>query len=511
MGSGKSRVGKQLSENLGYELIDTDECIEQAEGMNIQEIFRKKGEWYFRQLESNLLKELAHKTKVVIVTGGGTPISSTNAMLLRELGEIFFLDAALPFIIERLKKSKRRPLGKANTEEERQELTKLYLHRRPVYANIGHRIDVNHQDKARTRQDIIERFLAKKSLGPIATTDIYELVGSYPIYHQRDILPKIKNMVIALGLKDFAPVIITSDRLKHVLAATVQQIKQSFGQELPVLSIRDGEQYKNLESIDRLHQDMFDHGLTRKTLVIALGGGNVGDVAGFASSIYLRGVPTIQVPTTLLAMVDASIGGKTGVDTSFGKNLIGSFYQPKAVIIDSNILDTLPQDEFACGMAEIVKHAIIADRELFFCLKEEKPHINLVIERALRVKADIVFNDPQENHIRAYLNLGHTYAHAIEKVSQYTIKHGQAVAMGLVMAVKLAKRLGMLEEDFTKDLECVLLKHNLPVTIPQELKTEALLAAMKHDKKRDPHGLKMVVPKRIGEVCLAYVEEKDIF
>ena len=204
-------------------------------------------------------------------------------------------------------------------------------------------------------------------------------------------------------------------------------------------------------------------------------------------------------------------GGRTGVDVNFGKNLIGAFYNPKAVVIDPSLLRTLPKEDFSSGMAEIIKHALIADRKLFNLLKESDPEITDVIEYALKVKADIVFNDPFEKNIRAYLNLGRYFAHAIEKVSGYQIKHGHAVAMGLMAEVLLSKRLLVLEEDFIPELEQVLTKYHLPIAIPNSLKQSDLLAAMKFDKKRDASGIKMVMQKKIGTVCLQYVDDKDIF
>jgi 3-dehydroquinate synthase len=279
---------------------------------------------------------------------------------------------------------------------------------------------------------------------------------------------------------------------------------------MAIITIKDGEQHKNAESIEHIHRSLFEQNFNRSSVVLALGGGNVGDVAGFAAANFMRGIPVIQIPTTLLAMVDSSVGGKTGIDLSFGKNLIGAFHNPRAVLIDPDFLKSLPDVEFACGMAEIIKHAIIGDRELFSDLEQSFDPTTL-IERAVQVKTQIVFADPRENNIRANLNLGHTFAHAIEKVSDYQIKHGQAVAIGLMLATKLAHRLGYLKNDFSDQLEKLLKKYHLPTELPSNMDKNALIKAMLHDKKRDRHGLKFILPHDLGDVRAEYVEENLIF
>lgn len=511
MASGKSRVGRTLASMLDYELVDIDAIIEREQGKSISEIFAHHGEAYFRKLETDALMKAREYRRSVIVPGGGAPTFFHNAQIIQQLGHAFFLDASLPLIMKRLTTTKKRPLGGIHSEEDRTRLSALYAFRRPLYLSLAHPIDVNHEDQAKTCNDIIAQAHALDRLAPFACTEVNDFASRYKIFHEPNVSSAIADIVIACGLKDYRPVIITTDHLHTVLADHVQALCASLSNDTSVITFPDGEQHKTIQSIHHIHEQMFAHKLTRKTVIVALGGGNVGDVAGFAASCFMRGVPFIQVPTTLLAMVDASIGGKTGIDVPSGKNLVGAFKNPHAVIIDPDFLRSLPADDLAAGMAEVIKHAIIADHELFHSLLNDTPTMTSIIERALKVKAQIVFADPKEQNIRAHLNLGHTFAHAIEKVSNYQIKHGFAVSMGLMLATKLSRKQNILEIDFVAELESLLHKYRLPTSLPKHLDKDALIAAMAFDKKRDNAGLKFVLPKKIGEVTIQYLDPRTIF
>lgn len=511
MASGKSRVGEMLAKRLGYSLLDIDSMIEREQKQTIKDIFAKHGEWHFRKLESETIRSVRSVEHSVIVAGGGAPMCFENAQILKSLGQIFYLEANLALIIKRLERNDERPLGAINSLHDLEKIKALYVYRRPIYQSLGYSIDVNHENKSKTCDEIIERYKATNRLNKLAKTSVHDVDSHYDIVHHENAVQQIKDIQLALGLKDHRAVIVTTDRLQEILASAIATIQDKITTDLPIISFGDGEHHKNAASVHHIHAQMFQLGLTRKTLVIALGGGNVGDVAGFAASTYMRGVPFFQIPTTLLSMVDASIGGKTGIDLDIGKNLVGAFYNPKAVIIDPLLLSTLSKEDFACGMAEVIKHAIIADRPLFFALMKDELSLGEIIERALKVKALVVLADPREKNIRAHLNLGHTFAHAIEKVSQFSIKHGQAVAIGLMEATKLAKRLGMLEEDFLHDLEALLTKFGLPTSLPDPMKKADLVQAMQLDKKRDAAGLQFILPRKLGQVVIQPVDENDIF
>lgn len=273
----------------------------------------------------------------------------------------------------------------------------------------------------------------------------------------------------------------------------------------------DGEAYKTLVQWQMILESLLAKRHHRDTTLISLGGGVIGDMTGFAASCYQRGVDFIQVPTTLLAQVDASIGGKTAVNHPLGKNMIGAFHQPKAVIIDLATLATLSAEEFACGMAEVIKAAVIADAEFFTFLEEKCEQIQAkdptmlteMVKRACLIKANIVQQDEREQNVRALLNFGHTFGHALEKVMGYgEIKHGQAVAIGMMLATRLAEQAKMVSLPIVQRLQVLLQRYHLPTTIPAGVSAQALLDAMQHDKKIVKQQLRLVLPTCIGNAVL---------
>lgn len=507
MASGKSRIGAMLAARLGRPLYDLDAIIEEEKGLSIKDIFAKKGELYFRGLELKAIKKLGRIDNAIIVTGGGAPTYFESLEALKPLGHLFYLDANFGLILKRLERSSRRPLGATNSPEDVERLKRLYLFRRPLYMAMGSNIDVNHEDRDRTCREIIEHYDSARQLAGIATIPVNDMQNKYDIFLANGAINKTPLIIQHLGLQHYKKVIITSDSLATLLSPFIDKMGLD---SASLITIKDGERYKNTQSVEHIHHELFKHNFNRSTVVVALGGGNVGDVAGFAAATFMRGLPVIQIPSTLLAMVDSSVGGKTGVDLSFGKNLVGAFHNPRAVIIDPDFLALLPPLEYACGMAEIIKHAIIGDAALFSELFKPQDALSL-IERAVKVKTEIVFADPRENNIRAHLNLGHTFAHAIEKVSDFQIKHGQAVAIGLVLAADLAHRLGILKNDFRGQLIELLANYNLPTSLPQNLDKNALLLAMTHDKKQDNLGLKFILPHDLGDVRALYVDSAQVF
>ncbi len=275
-----------------------------------------------------------------------------------------------------------------------------------------------------------------------------------------------------------------------------------------VHEMSSGEAYKTLETVRRAYDAMLEARLERGSPVVAVGGGVTGDTAGFIAATYLRGVPFFQCPTTLLAMVDASVGGKVGVNVPQGKNLIGAFYQPRAVIMDPLVLQTLPQRELLCGLAECIKHGVIRDADLFdwieqntaAILKHKPDEMVELLARNVRIKAAVVIEDEKEAGIRAHLNFGHTFAHAIEATSGYGhILHGEAVALGMLAAAHLAADLGRCDRSVHDRLLALLEKVGLP-TKSELVSTEELMNAMLLDKKVRDAKLRLVLPERIGAV-----------
>jgi 3-dehydroquinate synthase len=275
----------------------------------------------------------------------------------------------------------------------------------------------------------------------------------------------------------------------QVVIATNPTVARLYGaslaQKLPnatLVTMADGEHYKNLESVGQLYADFVSAGMDRNGIVIALGGGVVGDTIGFAAATYMRGVRLVQIPTTLLSMVDSSVGGKVGVDLPQGKNLVGAFKQPSLVLIDPDVLKTLPPHEWRCGMAEVIKYGLLADEGLLdpsLWTPERAPEL---VRRAVQVKVDVVQQDPYEQNIRAHLNLGHTFGHAIEQVSGYSWLHGEAVGIGLIAAARLSYALNLCDAGLVELVDEMVSEIGLPTQL-KGLEPEALYAAMSTDKK----------------------------
>lgn len=293
-----------------------------------------------------------------------------------------------------------------------------------------------------------------------------------------------------------------------------------------VLTIAPGEQHKTRETWARLTDDLLSRGLARDTTIVALGGGVVGDLAGFVAATYMRGVPVIQVPTTLLAMVDASIGGKTGVDTPAGKNLVGAFHQPAAVLIDPSMLETLPAEHLRAGFAEIVKHGVIADAEYFesaATFVEQRPLVSAhglpeltrLIQRSVEIKSGIVERDERESGLRKVLNFGHTIGHAIEAATGFETLHGEAVAIGLVAEARVAERIGVAKSGTARVIERVCRAAGLPTAVPS-VPVDTLIGFTRADKKARAGRVEYALPKRIGEMAgsdrgwTVVVEDADV-
>lgn len=283
------------------------------------------------------------------------------------------------------------------------------------------------------------------------------------------------------------------------------------GKRCESVILPDGESFKTLETLSLIFDALLKHKFSRNCTLIALGGGVIGDITGFAAASYQRGVNYIQVPTTLLSQVDSSVGGKTGVNHSLGKNMIGAFYQPKAVIIDVDTLDTLPPREFAAGMAEVIKYGLIRDPDFFMWLernlpaikKHDKAVLSEMIERCCQIKAEIVAQDEREASLRMILNFGHTFGHAIETVLGHgEILHGEAVAIGMVLALKLSKHLGLIEVSLIERTKALLQAFNLPIQLPQACSTTALIEAMGRDKKKAGDTLRFILLESLGKAVI---------
>lgn len=333
---------------------------------------------------------------------------------------------------------------------------------------------------------------------------------SYPIYIGAGIISRIGGLIEEMPLGE--KVMVVSNRTVGVLYADILRDSLTEARKkVRLVLIEDGEQHKTLATAQYLYDQAFAAGLDRRCPIIALGGGVVGDLAGFVAATYLRGLPFIQVPTTVLAQVDSSVGGKVAVNHPQGKNIIGAFYQPACVLADVNLPRTLPQREWSSGLAEVIKYGVISDAGFFAWLEKNidrladaaPDRLSYVVEQSCRIKAGIVALDEKESGLRAVLNFGHTVGHAVETLSGYgRYTHGEAVSIGMVAAAKVAVTMELFSAAQLARLAGLLKKAGLPLDIPPDLKPERLLEALYHDKKAVDGNLTFVLPTDIGRVMI---------
>jgi len=327
----------------------------------------------------------------------------------------------------------------------------------------------------------------------VARIDVNSPDGQYPILIENGLIASLGGRAAEFAL-DCRAAVVTNTTLASIYGeALVKALPNAH-----LITIGDGEQYKTLATTSFLYDEFVRVGLDRSSVVIALGGGVVGDLTGFAAATYMRGIRFVQIPTSLLAMVDSSVGGKVGVDLPQGKNLVGAFKQPEAVIIDPQVLKTLPIQQWRCGMAEVIKHGFLADETLHDPALWAADQSETLVTRAVRVKVEVVERDPYEQNIRAHLNLGHTFAHAIETVSNYRWLHGEAVGIGLVGAGWLSAQIGLCSPELAKHVESVVQKVGLPTRMGA-LSPDAVYAAMATDKKWHEGKSRFVLLEAMGK------------
>jgi len=339
---------------------------------------------------------------------------------------------------------------------------------------------------------------------------------SYRIHIGSGLLEQTGQRLNEIGISGRL-IIITNPVVNELYGRSLEQSLVRGGFQVTVLEVPDGEEYKSLDMAGKLYQQLSDAYAERATPVLALGGGVIGDLAGFVAATYQRGIPLVQVPTTLLAQVDSSIGGKVAVNHGHLKNNVGAFYQPLMVITDTNTLKTLPGKEFSNGMAEVIKSAVIRDSDFFAFIEENLDNIKSldddaleeVVFRSAGIKAEVVEKDEKEAGLRSILNYGHTIGHGIETASDFEIAHGQAVAIGMLAAGRISHRMGILERDELDRLQTVIDRTGLPTSLPK-LNTNIIIEVMGHDKKISQGKLRFVLPRRIGEVFITDEVSPDL-
>ncbi|WP_298224464.1 3-dehydroquinate synthase [Acidocella sp.] len=504
MGAGKTAIGKRLAALLGLPFYDADEEIERAAGMTIAEIFKTHGEVAFRAGEKRVIQRLLGNGRIVLATGGGAFMDPETRAFIRERATSVWLRCPVPVLVQRTAGRTHRPLLNAGNPAE--VLEKLSALRSPVYAMADIIVDGSEDLPHVTTANVanaIETYRAPRRV------EVKLAHSSYDVLIGGGLLARAGALMAPL-LPQPRCFIVTDEHVAALHLNTLMTSLDEVGIAHQSFVVKPGEASKSFASFQALMDDLLAAKIDRKTTVIAFGGGVVGDLAGFAAASAMRGVPFVQIPTSLLAQVDSSVGGKTGINSVHGKNLVGAFYQPLLVLADTGVLDTLPPRECAAGYAEIVKTGLIADADFYeWCevhgaalVGGDKEAQASAIEHAVRFKARVVGDDEREtkpNDGRALLNLGHTFAHALEAETGYGggLLHGEAVATGLVLAAHLSASLGLAPQEDAPRIAQHLAETGLPVRIA-DLSAEHLLAHMKLDKKNRGGKLHFVLTRGIG-------------
>jgi shikimate kinase / 3-dehydroquinate synthase len=517
-GTGKSSLAPQVARELGYSWIDTDSEISERFGSPIPDIFKNFGEPTFRSVERDVIRDACSTEQVVIATGGGAVLDEANWALMRPGAVIIHLKATTEAIVNRLKSAEEsnpddiRPLLAGGDPEER--VAELWNRRKPLYDRADIEIDTDGKEHGQIVDEIVRavRRVAETGLVPVTSIDVP--AGRSDIYAGAGISSYAAQLVRSRWPEASKVWIVTDTNIQNYWAGPIRRQMQDAGFQTDIYAVEPGEVSKSFRAVEGILDWMIRGRVNRRDILIALGGGVVGDLAGFAASIVLRGINLVQIPTSLLAMVDSSVGGKTGVNHELGKNLIGAFYQPHLVIADTSLLETLPPRELCAGWAEVIKHGMIErsatgaqNAGLLEALEElgsnpceiSSETMAQVVAWNISIKADVVRKDERESGLRWLLNYGHTLGHAME-ASEYRYIHGEAVALGLRAAVRLSHRLGMCEQGLVARQDALLDSAGLPAKFEGDL--DVVLERMTRDKKAVNNRLTWILPVSPGTVTV---------
>ncbi len=537
MGSGKTSTGRRLAQQLGIEFVDADAEIEAAAGMSITEIFAQHGEAYFRDGERRVMARLLNEGPRVVATGGGAFMNEETRARIAASGISVWLKADLDVLWRRVRKRSHRPLLQGGDPE--RTLQTLLEQRYPIYARADVTVvsrDGPHELAVEETIAALEFFLRFSPDPPppvavrrMAVSQMPPGLGSRPVSSPArvDVELGARRYAILIGagligeaarhIRALAPraacAIVTDENVAKLhLPALEHALGEGFIRHSTVV-VAPGEASKSFAEYARVCNALIAAKIERGDVIIALGGGVIGDLAGFAAATLRRGMRFIQVPTTLLAEVDSSVGGKTGINSPHGKNLIGAFHQPSLVLADIDTLDTLPQREFRAGYAEVVKYGLINDPDFFAWLEAhwrqvfegggERIH---AIATSCKAKAAIVARDEYEEGDRALLNLGHTFGHAFERLTHYDgtrLVHGEAVAIGMACAFRFSARRGLCSMQDQARVEAHLQDAGLPTRLADipglNASAEEIVEAMYQDKKVKHGALTFILARAIGD------------
>lgn len=509
MGTGKSTVGRLLADRLGYQFVDCDVEIETSAKKQVAQIFADDGEDVFRALETRILRSLLRsETPIVLALGGGTLASAENLALVKHAGPIICLSADPAAIYQRVKvQAGQRPLLKV--AEPLAKIHELLARRQETYQQADVQLDTTTLEPPEVVEEVLDWLnRVHVNLG----------ARSYDIHIEQGCHAWLGQELSQWPSSVSSAVIISNREIDRHYGDALRDSLDQAGIPHHTLLVPAGERYKSLETASRLYGDLIQRKIDRRALIVALGGGVIGDLSGFVAATYERGVRFVQVPTTLLAQVDSSVGGKVGVNHSLGKNMIGAFLQPQVVLIDPTALNTLPLREIRSGLAEIIKYGMIWDEDFFAYLENhvdailrmEPQTIKQIVRRSCQIKARVVEEDETESGLRAILNFGHTTAHAVETYTSYErYTHGEAVAIGMVVASRIAHGMDMLRAEPVHRLTRLLERFGLPTHLPKA-DPGVLMSLMDTDKKAVAGKVRFVLPTQVGHVEIVNEVSRDI-
>ena len=520
MGAGKTSVGKRLAAKLGLPFVDADAEIEAGAQLTISEIFERFGELYFRDGERKVIARLLNGGPLVLATGGGAFMNATTRQNIAKYGVSIWLKPSFDILLARVRKKSNRPLLK--TADPEQTLRRLLEERTPTYALADLTIESLDGSHDTVVDAILRRLDATlgKDVAPVqeARRKVEVPLGAraYSILIGPGVLDEAGAEIarIAPGVHC---AIVTDARVAPLYLDRLSASLDQAGLRSTPIVCPPGEATKGYAEFARVCDALIEARIERRDIVIALGGGVIGDLAGFCAASLRRGVRLVQLPTTLLAQVDSSVGGKTGINSRHGKNLVGAFHQPSLVLADTLCLDTLSEREFRAGYAEVVKYGLIGDRGFFEFLESNLrdafaggPARAEAIAVSCAAKARAVAADETEQGERALLNLGHTFGHALERLTGYDsarLVHGEGVAIGMVSAFRFSRDLGLCSGQDATRAEAHLKAVGLPTRMRDipgfDARTEDLLAAMRQDKKVERGRLTFILARGIGQSFVA--------
>lgn len=513
-GSGKSELAGRLAAALGFDAVDTDAMVAERTGMPVFEFFGRYGEAAFRAIESEALLEACSRPGVVIATGGGMVLKPDNWTVFRPVSAIIALRAAPETLVARIERqlglresSAVRPLLAGNPIDRLQQQLEV---RAPLYDQADCVVETDGLSPDEVQAAALAYLREQAGSATVPRYSLPTATERSDIYIGGDVSRQAAKLARQRWPRFRRVWLVTDENVDGHWGGAVQDVFKEGGFTVDKIVVPAGETSKSFEQVEHLCQVMTSGGVTRRDLVVALGGGVVGDLAGFVASICLRGLSLVQMPTSLLAMVDSSVGGKTAINTGAGKNQVGAFNQPGLVLIDPHFLSTLPVEELTSGMAEVIKHSVIQPSTplggtSLAGLLESLPSLQSILAETLTdalslnigIKHSVVLADERESGLRMILNFGHTAGQAIE-ADGYRYRHGEAVALGMLVAARIALHLERVDGRWVERLETMLAAAGLPTSLEGE--AVSILKLMSHDKKNIDGSLHWILPVEAGGV-----------